>query len=515
MYDNLRERWWALPLLSSALLILSFHPFNLWALSFVALVPLYYFAAGFGHTTLRLFWGGFLVGSIFAFSLSYFTLLQFHWLPEARLFATLVHLLVVPITLLSGCTVGALTALWAKYLYSPSPLLNALVGGALYTLAELVLSILFGGYYLAHLGYAALPVPGLRVFASVGGAGLLSFIVALCNGFIAGVLVDGRKAPFVLARAGAVLLCALIVVGTAEHLYLSAPSAAGELKVAIVQAGKREDIVFGTQKAGVFTWTETPRLGQATGTPDLVIYPFSPVEGALYRGTPEVFNKNVLAAGESEVGKLFANTTHSTVLTWNNVYADGKFYNEYEVWQGGRVVSEYKKRALFPFMDYTPQWAQNIGLYSTPFDVVPGAAEGSLPFNDLTLGALMCSEIHDTALARSEARRAPAIIAVGSEAMFQDSVASAFSLRAAQARAAENNVPVVRANILGPSAIIDRSGAIVAMGKAGERTIVEGTLSLAPARSTLYNRLGDAVIWLLIFSILGSAWYASRAKRLA
>lgn len=514
MYAKVRHLcghwWWALPALSGLLLVLTFHPFGLWPLGFVALAPLYWFAGGFAHSRTRLVWGGFIAGGGFSFFLSYYTIAQFHWLPETYLFVWGVHALVVPIVLVGGGAC-ALALVAYRTLRSRSVLLNAAVAAAVYALAELLLSLVFHGYYLGLLAYAATPLTPVLALAALGGAHFVSLALAFVSGLAAEALIAGRM-PLRTAAAAALVVAACIVPA---YAYLHRPLYAERtLRVSLVQ-GARSDI-FGTEHAGTFFWSQGSALAAAGAAhPDLLIYPFSPVEGALYRDAAPAFNRQVLVASETAVGAFLKNAVpaSTTVLTWNNLYANGRFHNAYELWRGGRVVSQYDKRHLFPFMDYSPAWAQRMGLYSTPFDVTPGAADNRLLLGDLPLGDLMCSELHDASLARQEARRAPIIIAVGSEAMFTDDVASDFSLRAAQLRAAENDVPVVRGNVLGPSGIIDRFGGLMAYAPAGEEAALSASVGLTAPRTTLYNRTGDWLVLGLICGILGSAWYASRAGR--
>jgi apolipoprotein N-acyltransferase len=516
MYAKLHTQWWVLPALSGALLIGTFHPFDVWPLGFVALAPLYYFAGGFAHRRRIIFGGGFITGGLFSFFLSYYTIMQFHWLPEAYLFVGIVRLLVVPITLVGGSLCGLSMVAYGT-LRSKSALYNALIAAALYTLSEMVLGLLFGGYYLGLLAYAAVSVPFLLSLASIGGAHLLSFVLAFISGFLAEVCIEWPARRVVLARVAGVvvIVAALVLVPTWWYLHRPLP-VQKTLSVVVLQDGARTSVPFGTEKDGVFSWSMGPRLTQAaSSSPDLLIYPFSPVEGALYRSQAPVFNKDVLVASESSVARFMTATlpAHTALMTWNNLYTDGHFYNTYELWQGGRVVSQYQKRALFPFMDYTPAWAQRVGLFSTPFDVVPGAPDNRLTLDGVELGDLMCSELHNTALARSEARRAPLSIAVGSEAMFQDDVASAFSLKAAQLRAAENDVPLIRGNILGPSGIINRFGELEASAPAGVSTSIASLVELTAPRQTLYNLFGEWIIYAVVCGILGSAWYRRFLKR--
>ena len=505
LHTVLQERWVVLPVLSGVLLVLSFHPFNLWPLGFVALAPLYYFVAAYPRSRRQIFWGGAVTGGLFSFCLSYFTIIQFHWLPEAYLFVGAVRLAVLPITLLGAAVCGAAMLAYAK-LRSPSLMQSVSVGAAVYALSEIILQAVFGGYYLATLGYVAVPLVPLLGVAALGGGALLSFAVAWVNVALAEAAIRGFKQVRDFVPLAACVAAAVVAVSV-QAWYLRAAPQTQAITVSVIQGGLREGAQFGrvVNNAFSFPWLGEALASAASTTPDLVIYPFSPVEGALYR-THAPLNKNVLAASESQFG-AFLNThvpAQSAVLTWNTLY-DGNFYNEYQVWRGGVPESEYQKRALFPFMDYTPAWAQRIGLYSTPFDVVAGASDDLPMLGDIPLGSLLCSELHSAALARSDARRSPLLIAVGSEAMFVDEVASNFSLKAAQLRAAENNVPVVRGNILGPSAIIARDGSLIAYAPARLEAIVSATVPLYEPRATLYNRFGPLPTLLLICGILGTA----------
>jgi apolipoprotein N-acyltransferase len=169
IHDLVERHWFILPIAAAVFLILTFHPFNLWLLGVVALVPHYYFVISRpSRSRTQIFLGGLITGGLFAFALSYFTLIQFHWLPEAYLFATAVRFMVIPITLFGGLVCGV-ASLCYRYVRSDSLVLNALAGAAVYALAELGMRIAFGGYYLGMLGYAATDMPWLMSLSSLGG----------------------------------------------------------------------------------------------------------------------------------------------------------------------------------------------------------------------------------------------------------------------------------------------------------------------------------------------------------
>ena len=107
-------------------------------------------------------------------------------------------------------------------------------------------------------------------------------------------------------------------------------------------------------------------------------------------------------------------------------------------------------------MDYTPDFAKRIGLYSTPFD----ASAGNRPkISFVILKSVICFVPRwINQHSQKDSKWANILLAIGSEAIFTDSIASNFHIIISQFRAAENNRPLIRANRLGPSAIIDNKG---------------------------------------------------------
>lgn len=510
MWDRLLKSSWMLPALSAALLVLAFHPFDLWPLAFVALAPLYYFVAAYpARPKKEVFLGGFITGGVFALSLSYFTVIQFKWVPEAHLFTDLVHLSFIPIGILGGLLCGSFSALAYRYFRTASPALNMLLGAGAFTTGEMLLYWLCGGYYFAMLGYAAAPLPFVLSFASIGGAFTASFLVALVNSAVAEGLALPQSLRMRYARDAAILAGAVLAVYAINAWHLSRPVAQeGSLSVAIIQISSRDAVGFGGREGTRFSFPALEERLRAAGAaaPDLLIYPFSPVEGALYEGAAPSFNKPVLVAPRAEFlewtkGLLPASTT---LMVWTTLYKDERFYNVFEYVRHGALVSEYVKRELFPFIDYTPRFAQRLGFYTTQIDEAPGA-DSPLTIAGVPAEAMLCSEIHKQSLAREGAGRARMLISAGSEAIFVDDVASEYSLKAAQFRAAETRLPSVRANLLGPSAIINSDGTVQSRLERGTSGVLSGTLRLQPPQKTLYVRFGELPLIALLLAILLAA----------
>ena len=497
------EQWFVLPLCSALLFILSFHPFNVWPLAFVAFFPLGYFIAGFPKRPLReVFWGGFITGSLFALALAYFTVMQFRWISGVYLFVDLVHLSFIPIALLGGVVCGC-SVLGYRLLMTRSLLLNSLLGAGMYVAGEMLLATIFGGYYFAMLGYAATPITFLISFAGIGGAFFVSFLVAWCSACLVQLVVapKGKLKWFFIEVMGiCVLLTAVFFVQKHELEPTGAPLRT--LSIATIQTGDSSRVGFGAIKNGAFTSPELERrLRMAAVTnPNLLVYPFSPVEGDLWQGTPTAFNKQILIAPQTAFNAWLKPIVPSTttVMVWTNLYLGSKFYTEFQYIQDGNLVDEYRKRNIFPFIDYTPLWSQRLGFYSTQVDETAGNRVQPLNLDGVPVAGLLCSEVQQQQLARSEASRASLFVSAGSEAVFVDDIASEFSLKATQFRAAENNMPAVRANILGPSAIVSRDGSFVAYVPRGADNIMRGTVTLYPPHPTLYSRFGNSLMVLFL-----------------
>ncbi|MDE1925394.1 MAG: hypothetical protein KGH79_04450 [Patescibacteria group bacterium] len=498
------RRWYVLPVLSAGLLALSFFPFNYWAVGFVALVPLYYFVAAFPARPWRhIVWGGFIVEAAFSLWFSYFTILRFHWIPSTYIFMDAVHLLSVPLALLSGLLCGALFTFLYRYLRSDSALLNVLAGAAAYTLGELLLYAVWNNYYyFAQLGYVAVSVRPFMILAGVGGVFFISFLVALINCFIAEMLA-APEARRKLLSAGAALAVAVALLFFVNSHYASQRGAPiRSLSISILQG---EAAGFGSMQGDAFSLPNLEPLlrGAAQTKPDILLYPFSPVEGAFYQGQKTDFNKNILVAPASSFGSWAADLvpTATTVVVWSTLYTGQNFYNDLQFWKSGQLSAEYRKQRPYPFLDYTPAWAERLGLYTTQIDETRGPQGQTLELNGVSAGGLICSEVHDQDLARADAKDM-ILFSAGTEAMFDSTVASNFSLDAARFRAAENNIPVVRANILGPSAIIGPDGSLIATLDAGRTGVLSGSVTLYAPRPTFFSQWGNLSIEIAVAAIL-------------
>jgi apolipoprotein N-acyltransferase len=172
---------------------------------------------------------------------------------------------------------------------------------------------------------------------------------------------------------------------------------------------------------------------------------------------------------------------------------------------GARLSSSYRKRKLYSLSDdRTPAWLSYLGIEKSSYAITPGMQAGA-NINGVRIGALICSELHQSELARLSASGVPFVLAVGSDAMFPGNLSGDFSLAAARLRAAENATAVVRANVEGPSAIINAGGGLQALLPYGTQGILEGEVPLVSLGKTLYSAVGSVPLYIGAVLVLAVA----------
>lgn len=464
-----------LPVVSGVLLALVFYPFYFWPLAFLALVPLYSFSQGEHRTRGEVFWGGCITGFIGIGPLVYYSLTQLTLFPEALLFTYLIRASSIPAILLIGVLFGGSVVAY-RALRSPSLFFNSLIGASVYLAIEAVLFFVFGGYYYGSLAHAVSAFSPARAFAALGGVSLISFLIAWVSALAAEILFVWKKRP---RHALRVVAYSLFIVGFlyAGLVIQTALGKGDSLRVAVIQSVPLARL--------------TPEILHAAGEVDLLIYPFSPSDGVVSSTT------------DRRIGTFLAKTVSAstTVVVWNTVAERGALYDELAFWRNGEKLS-YRKQELYALSDYAPWWS--FGFVKSPFVISPGM-ESEVRINGVSVGNLICSELHQEELARKRARASAFLLAVGSDSMFPGDLSGNFSLSAARLRAAEHTIAVVRGNISGPSAIINPDGSLQSSLPFGASGILRGEIVVRAQGTTPYARWGDAPLYALAGLVIAAA----------
>ncbi len=504
------EKYWViLPLFSGVLLTLSFYPFDLWFLSFVALVPIFLLLNTNGAIPgKKIFLGGFIVGAIFSLFLSFFTLFQFHWLQETYLFVWLIKLLPVPIAVISGTVVGLTFLLYKKISFNKP--VDIFILAAVSVLIEIIQSNLFVGFNNGLLAYASHNLTPLLKLSSVIGVFGVSFIITLVDSFIAFFILrpDYRKKIIVFALSSFTII---LLISGANNYYLKSENGYQTAKFAIVQNTDRKN-VLGDVKNNELYLAHQGLIAEARYyKPDFIIYPFSLFNGYLADDVKNVTNDGLKKATLMDfagLGKWINENAgaESVFINWINVVRDNSVYPEMIFWQGKNQITTYQKRSLFPFMDYTPEIFKKIGFFTTSVDGSRSVLNNlPIQIKGVKFGPLVCSELFHSELSRKDALSSNVLISIGSEAMFADEIPGKWNLIVSQFRAAGNNRPLVRANILGGSALIDENGKVIKEMEFNKTGVLIGEINYKKSpKNSLYSYFGDApfIILILIFLAL-------------
>ena len=499
-----------LGVLSGLLLAFAIPPYSVAFFSLFIFAPLVFLGAQQSPLPRReLFASGFIAGAIGAASLSYAVFHAFAWPTDAPAILTLIHWSPILWALLGGCT-GGFGLLIYRSLRSGSPIKNAALFAGMYILFEQLLQFITGHYYVGALAYTATSTPISFGIASLGGELFVSFTIA----FVGALLGEGAYKFLIPAACARTLrhIAILFVIavcayaGNAYYLY-GTPAATRDLRVATIQTGSRDAITFATTTANgllAFPQFADELVGASSGGSDLIVYPLAVSNSALYAGTAPAQNYDKLPFTNRSAFAAWMGAhapASTTVVSWDINYQGGDYFQNYDFWQNGALIDSYSKREPYAFTEYTPTFA-HFGFGPYPVPVAPGNGSGLTTVDGFTIADLQCSEVHLASLARAGAASAQLFLAIGLEWIFPGPMGEVYSLKAAQYRAAENNIFAIRATAEGPSAFISSSGWPVQTMNFNAIGSMQATLAIPLThRATLYSLFGNYPLYAGILAL--------------
>lgn len=403
--------------------------------------------------------------------------------------------------------------------------------GGLWVLMEWARSLVpIGGFPWARAAFSQ----GESVFtpyASLGGAPLVSFAVALCGALLAQAVLTGprgaavltgpRRAAVVARSRRAVVLARAVPAALAlavPVLGLAVPRPGDEgrsVNVGIVQGNVpgRGMYVLGDEPAVVLRnhANETKRLAQAVREgklpkPDLVVLPENSTDIDPYRDeiARQIIDDSVKDVGvPTLVGAVVSIGTENRAtrsLVWDPVTGAGDYYD---------------KQHLVPFGEYTPfkeivlalsERANLVGRQS-----VAGDKPGDLKLGPVTIGAVNCYEVayDDTVRGTVLAGGTPLVVQTNN-ATYAESNLPPQQLAMSKLRAVEHNRAVVTAATTGISAYVTPDGKVSWQTR---ELVADMNVVKVPVRTqeTIATRVGALPEWALM--LMGAAAAAVAAWR--
>jgi apolipoprotein N-acyltransferase len=384
----------------------------------------------------------------------------------------------------------------------------------------------WGGFPWGRLAMSQAGAP-TQGWVAIGGAPLLSFVVALVGGTLAWMFIAlptrpslrsgerwrvGRAAVPFAAGAGLAVIIAALPLDPVPHGSPTAEVAAiqGDVPRARTLTGELNNIDYTVTLNHA---AATDKLAQQVknGTqpaPDLVIWPenSTSIDPTL---DPQVYAQIAAAAATIDrpilVGAVLQNPQRNVGLLWE---------------PGKGPVAMYVKRQLVPFGEYIPLRGLISKVTSltqlVPVDDVPGHTAVVFHVGQIRLGDVICYEIGFDGLVRSEVAAGANLLTVQTndatyERLGEITAETGQQLAMARIRAVEHDRAVIVASTTGYSAIIAPDGQLIMKSGTWQQAELEARVPLI-TYTTLADRVGAWPEYVIVtLTILAAAYAAARA----
>jgi apolipoprotein N-acyltransferase len=381
----------------------------------------------------------------------------------------------------------------------------ALVTACVYVGTEHYAPKLFGD----SLGYPLHGAAWLRQAADLAGVPILTFAMVLVNACVwVAVRRDapGPRRPVPVPIFAAVaLIAALAAYGAWRTAELAATPEVDPVTVGLVQAGlghydrMAEEIGrYETVRLILDEHTARSAPALARGDLDLLVWPET-----VY---PTTFGQPKSADGDAFDRELAAFVARAGVpLIFGSYALDGDEEFNAALFLapdagGPRPFATYRKTRLFPLTERVPAFLESdwlrdlmpwLGTWKPGAGtvVVPVAVRNGPP---VRVAPLICYDVLDPGLAHAAARAgAELIVTLSNDSWFGSGPGGRLHQLGAAFRSIETRRPQVRATNTGISAVIDASGALVAMAGVEERATLIGRVVPERRRTTVVVRWGE------------------------
>lgn len=371
-----------------------------------------------------------------------------------------------------------------------------------WTVFEWLRGHILTGFPWNLIGYVWVDVPPVLQGASLIGTYGLTLLTVLVASLPV-LLVDpavARRQAWATVAAGFGLVAVLAAWGTARldgateamvpgvMLRLVQPAIDQKLKwdpaerAAIFERHLALSTAPGAQPVTHVFWSETavppqPAFLEVDMRRRLAIAAATPGGGLTVTGTPR-FTKDGAGA----------------VRYWNGLVA---------IDASGQVVGSYDKFHLVPFGEYMPfrRWlpVDAIAAGSIDFSAGPGPSTLRLPGLP-PVSPLICYEGIFPGAVTDPNDRPQWLLNLTNDAWYGTTAGPHQHFAIARVRSVEEGLPLVRVANTGISGVVDAYGRVVARLDLGDQGVVDSPLPVALLQPTLYGRLGDWIVAVLLMS---------------
>ncbi len=483
---------------SGALLVLSFAPFGLWPLVFVAFVPL--LTASRGKRPRTAFLLGYITGLVFFLGAIYWIVHSMHnygglslgqSLPVLLLLAAYLALFFAFFILLSRFSPASGAG---AFIFSPS----------LWVSMEYLRGHLFTGFPWVISGYALAHNLTLIQIADITGIWGLCFLIMAVNVTLYRLVASGMESlprPLGAIAATAALLAAVVVYGTlridkVEDEVKAWPT----MRVAVAQGNIDQSVKWDSsyQAETLRIYRRLTERASLAGA-GLVVWPETAVPFYLERSKER--KRAVTSIARRNNVRLL---TGSPAYDYNKKNGAILLYNSAYLISGeGRITGRYDKVHLVPYGEYVPlkrfmpfikKLTVGVG------DFAAGTGPVPLDIDGYRAGVLICYEAIFPVLSRASVKAgAGLLVNITNDGWFGKTSAPYQHLDMTILRAVENRVFLLRAANTGISAVMDPVGRLQKRTELFTEDLIVRDVSIKKGLNTFYTAYGDILAYICLF----------------
>jgi apolipoprotein N-acyltransferase len=509
-YKNLSP---LLPAIASGILLaLSFPAAGLYALAWMAFVPLLH--SLWQKSGKEAFWSGFVFGMVYFFGTLY-------WIYHSITYYGGVSFVASICIVLFLCSYLALFpavfSVLFVHVHRKTKLPALVIAPVLWVTLEFVRSYALTGFPWSSIGYSQYRFLTLVQIADITGIYGVSFLVLAVNGAFTDLLLIRKRLshmplfPLSYTMAGILSLLLLIAATVGYGLFRLHEHRPGSLAtISVIQGNIEQDRKWDPafQKEVLDIYKNLTR-DALSARPVLLVWPETAVP--FYFGY-DTRNSDHLVQFQKDTGAylLFGSVMvkrrerERTELTNSVILLDRE----------GKKSFTYDKIHLVPFGEYVPlrsvlffidKLVEGIG------DYVPGRQYIRAETEFGSFGAVVCYEVIFPGMVRKFfVAGGDFIVTITNDAWFGKTAGPHQHFSMAVFRAIENRKPLIRAANTGISGFIDSNGRITAMSGLFTRQVLTENISTDSTR-TFYTRYGDLFSYLcIVISIVMSVNLFSR-----
>ncbi|MGF7452882.1 apolipoprotein N-acyltransferase [Pasteurella bettyae] len=486
-------------IISGALGVFAFSPFDLWYLAYISVLGLLFIAKNSEKKTAllaTLLWGL----SFFSLGISWLHV-SIHQFGGSPLWLS--YILVVLLAAYLSCY-----PLLFTYIIQRFKVTSVVIFPVIWTFTEFLRGWLFTGFPWLQFGYTQIDSPFSGLAPLFGVEGVTFFVMwasAVIFSGISALLKTPRKLPIALANlAMLVIVGGLSAYSSQKSFVTEVPEKA--LKISLAQGNIEQNLKWDPQYLYATLDIYQKLINEHLGTSDLIILPESALPALENQLQP--FYKALQLAAQQKGSEVFIGSVYQDEIQGkllNSIVSVGNIEQPYS----SDNMMRYAKHHLVPFGEYVPleSLLRPLGsVFNLPMSAFQNGDEIQQPLlaKGRTFAPAICYEIiFGSQLQKNIHTNTDFLLTVSNDAWFGDSIGPWQHLQMARMRALELGKPLVRATNTGITAFIDAKGKIISQAPQFKQTVL--TTKISPTKGkTPYAALGNKPLYLLalIFTVL-------------